>query len=84
MQIDKLVLEGYPGAFSVVDASIAYVIPSKICRDNKEFDIVTSTAPGSREARYVASEGRITLADAFTGNPSDDTQRTQIYIKFKY
>ncbi len=83
MPIDKLVLHGFPGSDNVVDPSIAYVIPLKICRESKEFTIVTNTAPGNMEAEYVAASGRIIFQDAFGGSITTDVAREKIYIKYK-
>ena len=88
MNITEIVLVGFPGAYSVIDPSLAYTVPIKICRDNKEFDIV-STTPGNRQARYVAAEGRVTFADPFTsapviGPPGSTGGVEKVYVKFKF
>jgi hypothetical protein len=61
---------------------IAYVTIIKVCRDNKEFD-ATITTPGNREYLY-SSYGRLDFEIPFSGNPANDVDREQLYVKYKY
>jgi hypothetical protein len=84
MTIAEKTFTGIPGAFSIQDASLANVIPLRVCREGMGFTIVIATTPGNRDCKYEGGEGKLTFLDAFAGSLADDTTRSQIYIRYKY
>jgi hypothetical protein len=70
MSVTSKIYIGGAGDVSIIDAVLAYTVISRVQRSGVEYNVVYTT-PGSRQVRYVASEGRLTFLNPFSGDPSD-------------